>query len=553
MCLFILVASAFAEDDPMVRLRDHTLKFFRPVTGKITALEDKKAAMDIGLKNDIISGMRLHVLSEGEPFIHPVTREVIGKIESVTGKVEVKEVQQDTSVGLLIEGNAKAGDRVRMSGSKVKVLFCQDKKIDWYLADDYYRKLKESGRIELIDTSLETDDVTLVLNEARRLGAEAALMVTSRAVDQGTLVLVKLFWVFDGSVFFEEEAKVDVEYAKELKFGADQFTPQAGEAVLLYNLPYTARFVATGDCDGDGKQEILLSNGRDLRVYVPGVDLQLLWEIKGKSSGDHLWIETIDLNKNGKDEIVISSLRSEEVFSNIYELDGSGFRELWEGKYFLRKMGTGLIAQGYSRSEGFSGDVVDLVWENDYRTGEQIRLPKGMNIYDFTFFEGTDHEKLVFGYDEAGFLNLYDAHGIRVWRSAADTGGFLSTFKKYTTSKVFDKGETTEMFDRGTWSVKDRLIPKNREILVVQRIPLAEMAKGIGFKSSRIKNYWWNGFSMDEGMLIDRIKGTLLDYALAGDKMLVLTSPFLGIKFDNILKGENPLGTVLSIYSVKGR
>jgi hypothetical protein len=59
--------------------------------------------------------------------------------------------------------------------------------------------------------------------------------------------------------------------------------------------------------------------------------------------------------------------------------------------------------------------------------------------------------------------------------------------------------------------------------------------------------------SMDEGVLVDGIKGTLLDYALAGDKMIVLASPFLGVKFENILKGENPLGAMLYIYSVQGR
>ena len=54
-------------------------------------------------------------------------------------------------------------------------------------------------------------------------------------------------------------------------------------------------------------------------------------------------------------------------------------------------------------------------------------------------------------------------------------------------------------------------------------------------------------------MLVDDIRGGLLDYAVTGDKIIVLTSPVMGIKFENILKGENPLGTVLYIYSVKGR
>jgi hypothetical protein len=540
----VMVSFAFAEEDPITRLKDSTLMFFKPVTGKITSVEGNKAEMDIGRKNEIMPGMRLNVLSEGEPFIHPVTGEMLGRVESMTGKVEVKDVREETSSGVIVEGNAKAGDKVRISGTKVKVLFCQDKKIDWYLADEYYRKLKETGRIEMIDTALETSDETLVVNEARRLGAEIALMLTSKEADKGTQVMQKLLWVSDGSKFFETDVKVDVAYAKELKFGEEYFTPSTGEAILAYNLPFGARFVTTGDFDGDGKQEIMLSTGRDARAYLPATDLQFLWEVKGSGADDHLWIDSVDLNRNGKDEIVITLMRNDEVFSDIYELQGSEFKKLWEGQYFLRKIGTELIAQKYSRSDGFTGDIFAITWDGDYKTGEKIKLPKGVNIYDFAFIEGAGKEKQVFTYDDTGFLNLYDEKGVRVWRSAADTGGFLTKFKKESPNQFVGGGE---------WAVKDRLIPRNREVLVVQRVPLAEMAKGIGFKSSRLKTYWWNGFSMDEGVLVNGIKGTLLDYAFAGDKMIALTSPFLGVKFENILKGENPLGAMLYIYSVKGR
>ncbi|MFZ2197815.1 MAG: VCBS repeat-containing protein [Thermodesulfovibrionales bacterium] len=544
ICFFIMVSFAFAEEDPITALKDSTLKFFKPVSGTITGVEGNKVVIDIGLKNEIMSGMRLNVLSEGEPFIHPVTREMLGRVESATGKVEVKDVQQEISSGLILEGKAKPGDKVRISATKVKVLFCQDKKIDWYLADELYRKLKETGRIEMIDTALETSDQALVLSEARRLGAELALILTSREADKGTLVMEKLLWVSDGSQFFETQVKVDVAYAKDLKFGAEYFTPQAGEAVLMYNMPSGARHVTTGDFDGDGKQEIMLDTGKDARAYLPAADLQLLWELKGAGSDDHLWIDSIDLNKNGRDEIVITSMRNGEVFSDIYELEGSEFRKLWEGKYFLRKIGTDLIAQAYSKSDGFSGDISFIKWEGDYKTGEKLRLPKGVNIYDFAFIEGADKGKNVFAYDEKGFLNLYDANGVRVWRSNTFTGGFLNTVKKEAAAVYLEGGE---------WAVKDRLTIRNREVVVVHRVPVAEMAKGIGYKSSRLKNFWWNGFSMEEGVLIDNIKGTLLDYVVAGDKIIVLASPIMGIKFENILKGENPLGSVLYIYSVKGR
>jgi hypothetical protein len=542
ICFLIIAVSAFAENDPMTRLKDETLKYFQPATGRITEVDGAKIIMDIGLNSGIRAGMRLNILSQGEPFIHPVTKEVLGKVELLSGKVELKDVVQEKSEGILITGNAKTGDEVRISGTKVKLMFAQDKNIDWYLADELYRKLKDSGRLEMIDTAIDTGDEAAVLNDAKRLGAEVALMVSSREADRGTLVKERLLWVSDGSVFFETEIRVEVAYSKELKFGEAYFTPDAGEAMLVYNLPFGARLLATGDFDGDGKQEIMLSTGKDVRAYLPSVDLQFLWEIKGKVSDDHLWIDAVDLNRNGRDEVILTMRRNGEVYSAIYELEGTEFRKLWEGKFFLRRAGSSMIAQAHSAADGFTGDLLSFDWQGDYKTGEKIKLPKGMNIYDFAYVEGAEKQNMIFGYDEAGFLNLFDAKGLRLWRSAAATGGFLTKFQKESPVIFLEKGE---------WSVKDRLIPRNREVLVVNRVPLVEQAKGVGYKSSTIKSYWWNGFSMEENVLAD-VKGTLLDYGIAGDKMILLTSPFLGIKFGNVLKGENPLVTVLYIYSVKG-
>jgi hypothetical protein len=96
------------------------------------------------------------------------------------------------------------------------------------------------------------------------------------------------------------------------------------------------------------------------------------------------------------------------------------------------------------------------------------------------------------------------------------------------------------------------LFRRNNEVFSVKRFPFVEMMKGIGYKKSQIKNLWWNGLSMQEGVLIDNIEGALFDYTVEGDKIFVLTSPLFGIKAGNILKGENPLQTEIYIYKMKG-
>ncbi|MDA8079367.1 MAG: VCBS repeat-containing protein [Nitrospiraceae bacterium] len=543
--LLVMVSVARGADDPMVKLKDFTLSYFTPLSGSITRVDGKQVVIAPSDKDVLKQGMRIKVLRDGAPFIHPVTKEVLGKVETTVGKVEVREVSGGSAAGSIVEGEAREGDKVRIPATKVRVLFVQDKTIDWYLADDLYRKLKATGRIELVDTNIDTDDEAGIMAEGKRLTTEVALVLTARAADKDTLVRERLYWVSDGARFADTEARVDFGFIKELKVGEEFFSPRAGEAVMMFDLPFSGRFVASADVDGDGKQEIIISTGSDIRVYTTGVDLKLLWEIKGSASSRHIWLDTVDLNGNGKDEIVVTSMKNDDIVSTVYELEGAGFKKVWETKNFLRQLGNGLIGQAYSASDGFAGDVFSIVRSGgEYKAGEKLSLPKGINIYDFVYLEGTAKEKLIFAYDDAGFLNLYDDKGLRLWRSAKWTGGFATTFKKPSAASYVNSGE---------WSVKDRLTQRHREVLAVQRNALTEIAKGLGYKSSTVKAFWWNGFSMEETVLIDGIKGNILDYAFSGDRVVALTSPMMGLKFENILKGESPLGTMIFIYSLKGR
>ena len=108
------------------------------------------------------------------------------------------------------------------------------------------------------------------------------------------------------------------------------------------------------------------------------------------------------------------------------------------------------------------------------------------------------------------------------------------------------------MVDRGEWSVKDRLILREKDILTVKRVPLLGMVKGLGFKESRILSLRWNGSSMEESILIDGVDGTIMDYGVTKDSVIILASPIFGMRAGNILKGENPVRRELFVYPLKG-
>ncbi len=544
LSFFIMAAAAYGEDDPLVKLAADTVSYFRPVAGTVTHAEGKTVILSVSEKDSLKAGMRLKILREGAPFIHPVTKELLGRIESTVGKVEVKEVQGSSATATVVEGDVKEGDKARISDINVKLFFCQDKGMDWYLADEYYRKLKGSGRMEMIDTALETSDEAKVVDEAKKQGADVAIILTAKSSGKDTLLRERLYWVPDGEKFIDKETEVSADYSEGLKVGEQFFMPKAAEAVMKFDLPLGEEFVTMGDVSGDGNQEIILGTSNAVHFYKFGMELLPLWEIKGSASDEYLWVDAVDLNKDGKDEVIITSMKHGDIVSYIYEFNGSGFAKLWEGKYFLRRLGNGLIAQAYSSSEGFAGDVHKVNWNGSFALGERLKLPRGVNIFDFAFVGDAGKETLVFAYDDKGYMNLYDDKGARVWRSASVTGSYRNTFKKESSFLSREGGE---------WSVKDRLIGRRNEVLSVQRVPLVEMARGLGNKSSRIKDFWWNGLSMEEGVLIDRIPGNLLDYSLVGEKIAVLTKPIMGIKFSNILKGERLIGTELYIYETKGR
>jgi len=538
-----LFACAALAEDPLGHLRDETLSYFKPLKGRVLSVDGGTITADLGVKSAVKKGMRFSILKEGVPFLHPVTKEPVGRIETPAGKAVVKEIGAEGSVMEILSGSASAGDTLRTSGMKVRMLFYQDRTVDWTLGESYYRLLKESGRFELLDTPLDSGDDSVVMAEARRLNAEVALILRAAASGKDTILSQRLLWVEDSSILADSRVSVDAAYVKELKSGEGLVAIQSsGDALLFFDLPFTARLITTGDVDGDGRQELIISTGSDIRVCVIGVNLQTLYEMKGVG-GDILWMDTLDINSDGRDEIIVTSMKDDEVVSYIYELRGSEFSLLYKDRLFLRRLGDGLVAQGYDRAEGFDGPVFHLTYQSGvFRRGGTLKLPPGVNIYDFAPIEAPNSEGYILAYDDAGYLNLYNTTGLRVWRSSEGYGGFLTTFKK---------AAPTIMVDRGEWAVKDRIFLRNSESIVAKRIPLANMAKGIGYKRSQIRVLWWTGLSMEERTIIDNISGGIQDYTLAGDRLIVISRPLFGIKPKNILKGENPLGSMLYVYSIK--
>lgn len=548
LCLIMHCAysAAYASDNAIDTLLHETTSYFRPMQGKILSVEGQNVTVNIGRQNSVKPGMRFQVFREELPFRHPVTRELIGNLESLTGRLQITEVKEDTSTGEMIEGSAREGDIVRISEMKINLLFCQSSTTDWQIAESLFRALRGSGRFQVIETSLETDNAEEAIREARRLNAEVTLHLRSKSTENATLLMQDLYWASDGLKIVSLEKNIDETFARETPFAEKFFAFDKHQPLTRFDLPSAVQLLIICDVDGDRKKDFVFSTGAELIVYSLDRNLHPALggiAVKGSTRDRHIWIDSIDLNRNGRDEVIVTSMQDGEVVSYLYEYDGNGFILLHRENLFMRNAEGKLVGQMYSHYTGFSGEVFDLYWDGELKKGNALKLPNNVNIYDFIVFEDTTAGNLFLAYDENGYLSVYNERTMQLWKSASGVD-YLTTFSKSSPSA---------MLDRGKWSVKDRLLTRQRAILYVKRIPFLDIVKGLGFKKSQIRSLQWNGYSMDDRVIIDGVDGTILDYAVAGDNIYILASPPFGVRTGNILTGENLFRKELSVHSLKGK
>lgn len=546
LSILLTYIPCFADISLFQKVVDETLVYFRPMKGIIKSVEGKKAVIDLGSRHGVKKDMRFSIIREQAPFRHPVTKELLGNLEAIVGRLHVIETSEDSSICEIIDGNGSIGDKVRISEVKLNLLFYQTSTSDWYTADLYYKELKDTGRFNMIDTSVNKDDANEIIKEAKRLNADVAIFVDIKEKESKLIFTQDLYWVTDGYRFGHLEQVIEGDFAKEARFADKFFKIYKEEPWLEIELPFNARFIGIADIYGDLKKEIIFAtdNGIGLLNFFDGKGYESIERINlpDIKSGEILWLDSLDFNKNGRDEIAVTYMREKKVETLIYEFYDKELKLVYKYQGFMRNLNGLLIGQEYSPSTGFEGPVFKFIYENGYKKGDALKLPQNVSIYDFIYLN-TPYGIFILSYDDKGYLKLYEETGKMVWRSKEPIDGFL---------EKFSKESPTIMVDRGEWSIKDRLFYKKNQVIFIKRIPLINMVKGLGYKESKIYKLFWNGLSMEESILIDNIKGNILDYLVLSDRILILSRPFFGFKPEKILKGENPLKTTLYIYSLKG-
>jgi hypothetical protein len=538
LCL-IYAKPCYAEVDYFKNFKETLLSYFPIITGKVVKLEENKLSLDKGFKDGIRKGQRVVIFEETVPLIHPVTRQVIGKSEKIVGLAEVISVEENSSVAEVLEGNISSSEPLlfKIPKSKIKILYAQGD-TEWAVGEGYYRELKDTERFELIDAPVNVTDIEKVLKQS---GNADVLLFLKQSKQNGNLkISQELYWIKDKKLFSHSEIELNQVALSELRKKYASLIVPEGHTLLSFRLSRSINRVAVGNFDGTSQNQILIASDSEISLYTIDVDLKLKSNYSIPVGGDILWFDTGDIDRDSKDEIVITIKKDERVISLIIKWVRDGFNEIARlNDVFLRIYDGKLIAQKYSPSSGFDGEIFYITAQQSrYQSQGVFKLPVKANIYDFYLFGN-----IMFKWEDDGSLAVYNKKGVSLWRSQQPLGYGLQ----------YEKQTGIAMLSLGKWKVQSRIKPLSNGVIVIEKKPLLGLVNvsTLGYKSSTLHLLQWTGIGIEDTSVTEEMSGEILDYAVSSDKLFVLVKPPFGFNPKRLLQGENPFETILHILSFK--
>lgn len=498
---------------------------FPKVEGKILSLNGNMVSINIGSKNGISQGIRLGIFREGKEFFHPVSKQLMGRFETPIGIIEVKEVNEDSASCLILEkkDEPKIGDKVRITSGKIVIALILSDKIEKNTAANIYDAFEDTGRFRIVEDekimtvlkkegikSLGLDKEEEIKRVGKDLNAEGIVFLDIKTTAKGPYLKAEFVHAFDGKHLGSYDAIITLSEKKEIELPL----PERKDYWKSFDFDYKARLMGIGDLDGDGKNEIVISDGTKIRIYrFESSNLFEIWADKGNAADNHIAIDVADINGDGKAEIFVTNY-GDNLRSFVIEFREGGYERIWNNvPLFFRIIGI----PGGGRSliaKDPNGNINEYTYsEGKYIKGKPLRLPPDIDIYGFAFVDwDKTGSAMVLAIDENDYLNLYNKDGEKIWRSKERYGGY-SLFYERAGSLPFEK--TERVMARGRIIIRDYGDEGRQKAIVFRNVPLTYLFREFrGYSTSDVMWLTWNGFDMAEEWRIGKIDGFVADYAI---------------------------------------
>ena len=420
---------------------------FPRVEGLVIGFEGGQVLIDRGTAEGVFQGMELDVFREGGEFKHPLTGEILGRLDKDLGMVRVLHVHERYSEATVIKKAEKSGfhkgDRVRVSMARMIVAF-PNVDVETVsgvgprsMTKELASALVRTGRFELIE---ERQLRSMLLADKNLRPEELAdPLILKQLSDKGkvqTLLLSRLTSTADGmsldvQAYSTLTGNPIVLVSAQVQPGAithDQPSrrpqpavaarpavltpPVAGKPAIATSpassMPSVAFMpsehfmlepvfdgsmmaMAVADLEGDGKSELLLAGTDRLVAFrIDGAHLRPLAEYPLSGEGTVVTLEAMDVTGDGGAEVIMTLLHKGRFHTFVFQWADGKLLPIWVIPDLVLRplLSNGKTPQLFGQSvvpgDRTTKPIHQYTWDGrNFHSGPALDVPAGLLLLEF--------------------------------------------------------------------------------------------------------------------------------------------------------------------------
>ena len=292
-------------------------------------------------------------------------------------------------------------------------------------------------------------------------------------------------------------------------------TSAAGEkGWISRQLPGAANVLAVGATLPDGSREIFLGQDNRVQYFRQGEAMKLTATVDFIATEKVISVDTADADGDGRQELYITVIRSGDLASQIWEVQGDRLTRIaGDLPYFFRTISLGgsqsrLYLQEQSTDDDFYGPVYEASRAGTKMSKKNpIKMPRYGNIYNYNQFRDRDGSQLSVVIGSDFNLIVYNKDLKEVWRSNDKFGGTDLYFLRDDPNVRV----TGERFRKVYLEMQIHVTARN-EIMVGRNDGTFVFGNVRLYKKGAVYCFEWGGSSLDELWRTREVQNYMPDY-----------------------------------------